>query len=307
MTVPQTTPFAHGPPPTRDTGILLFGVLCASSAPPLMAAIAAPALAIAFWRNALALVVLVPWAALRSRREIATLRGRRLLLIAFAAVMLATHFGSMAASLDHTSVASAAALVCTQAVWAALFSRILGERLTLVAWLGTFVALAGVLLVTGIDAAVSTEAVLGNLLAILAGAAGGAYIVAGGIVRQSVGVTAYTTTCYGICAATLLGAALLAGAPLWGFPPRAWIQLAALTVLAQLLGHSIFNLVVRSVRPSFVSLTQLLTVPLAVIAAAIAFGESPPPAAYPALVLMLVGTGMVVSAARRRPLQIDEL
>ena len=48
----------HGRPPTNDLALLALGVLCASASPPLIAATAAPALAIAFWRTGAAALVL---------------------------------------------------------------------------------------------------------------------------------------------------------------------------------------------------------------------------------------------------------
>ena len=291
---------AGGPPAAKDLGLLAAGVLCGSTAPPLMAAIAVPPLAMAFWRNAMALTVLVPLILVRGRAELRTLTGRQVLLIAFAALMLAVHFAGLATSLRYTSVASAAALVCSQSIWSALFARVLGERLPVQAWVGTGVALTGVVVLTGVDVSVSGSALLGDLLALAAGMAGGAYMVTGAVVRQRSSVTVYTTVCYATCAGILLAASLAAGQQLAGYSGLAWAQLAALTLLAQLLGHSLFNLVMRSVSPSLVSLGQLSTMPVSALLAAWALGQTPPLQALPALALMLVGTALVVLSHRRR-------
>ena len=70
-------------------------------------------------------------------------------------------------------------------------------------------------------------------------------------------------------------------------------------MLGQLLGHSLFNLVLRSISPTIVSLASLFTVPLAAVIAAIALGQTPPAAAVPALALLLAGTALVISARER--------
>src|SRR3954453_15611003 len=49
-------------PPTYDPALLALGVLSSSTAPPLIAACAAPALAIAFWRTGAAALVIAPLA-----------------------------------------------------------------------------------------------------------------------------------------------------------------------------------------------------------------------------------------------------
>ena len=226
---------------------------------------------------------------------------RLLALTGFAAAKLGTHFSTMATALDRTSVASAATLVCSQSVWAALFAGLLGERLGRVGWWGTAIAFGGVVVVTGADASVAQESLVGNLLALAAGAAGGAYIVTGGIVRRELGTSVYTAMCYGICAAGLLALLVATGQPVTGFAPSAWAQLVALTVLAQLVGHSLFNLVMRSVSASFVSLAQLLTVPLAMLIATIFLDQPPRPEVLPGAALMVLGIGVVLRAHRRPP------
>src|SRR6201999_4485854 len=100
-----------------DYALLALGVVGASTAPPLIAACSAPALAIAFWRTGAAVVVLAPFA-LRARDGAAPAHALRLALLAGAC--LAVHFGTFIPSLSYTSVASSTALVCSQAVWAAI-------------------------------------------------------------------------------------------------------------------------------------------------------------------------------------------
>jgi drug/metabolite transporter (DMT)-like permease len=284
----------HRPPP-QDLALLAVGVLCASTSPPLIAATAAPALAVAFWRTGAAAALLAPVAL--ARRDVPR-RPPRLALLAGAA--LAAHFACFVPSLTYTSVASSAALVSSQAVWAGLLSRALGERLGRRAWTGTAICLAGVLLVTGVDVSLSGRALAGDLLALLAGVFGGAYIVTGGFVRRELSTLAYTLVCYGTCGALLLAVCVIAGVPLAGYATADWLRIAALTVLGQLLGHSLFNLVLRSTSPTLVSLATLFTVPLSAIIAAIALGQKPPAAAVPALVLLLTGSSLVISATARR-------
>ena len=55
----------------------------------------------------------------------------------------------------------------------------------------------------------------------------------------------------------------------------------------------------RSLSATIVSLSTLFTVPGAAIIAAVALGETPPPASVPALLLLLAGTALVISARSR--------
>src|SRR5579884_1467052 len=62
-------------PAPADLMTIVVAIVAVSTSGPLMAATAAPALAIAFWRNAMAAGVLVPWALVTRRTELRTLRG----------------------------------------------------------------------------------------------------------------------------------------------------------------------------------------------------------------------------------------
>lgn len=286
-------------PPAADLLLLTVAVLGASTAPPLVVATAAPALAIAFWRNLAGALAVLPFALVRTRREAGRTSVRSLRLSLLAGALLAAHFATFMPSLRFTTVASAAALACTQAVWAALFSRLVGERLPGRGWAGIVVSLLGVLIVTGVDFSISARALAGDVLALLSGLFGGAYIVVGGQARRSVRTAAHTGVCYAAASAVLLAACVIGGQPLGGYPAADWVRIAAITLLAQLLGHSVFNLVLRSTSPTLVSLAMLFTVPLSAVFAALALGQTPPLAALPALALLLAGTALVIGARDR--------
>jgi drug/metabolite transporter (DMT)-like permease len=113
-------------------------------------------------------------------------------------------------------------------------------------------------------------------------------------VRRTVSTTSYTTVCYSTAAAALLVACLVGGVDLWGYSGRTWLQLLALTAGAQLLGHSVFNLVLRTTSPTVVSLALLLEIPGAAAIAAAALGQVPPLAALPAALLLLLGLAITV-------------
>ena len=77
--------------------------------------------------------------------------------------------------------------------------------------------------------------------------------------------------------------------PLAGYEADDWLKLVALTVGAQLLGHSLFNRVLKTVGPTNVSMLILLEIPGAALIAALLLGQTPPLLALPAAVLLLAG------------------
>jgi drug/metabolite transporter (DMT)-like permease len=298
VTAPNA-PAALTAPPGPDLVVMVVALAAVSTSGPLIAATAAPALAIAFWRNAMATGVLLPVTLTVRRTELAGLTGRERLLALSAGGLLAAHFATWVPSLTFTSVSSATALVSTQPVWAALLARRAGHPIPTRAWIGIGVAVIGAALVTGVDVTTSSRALAGDGLAVAGGAFAAGYTVVGHRVRQSVTTTTYTTVCYATTALVLLAACLVGRQSLSGYPAGAWVRLVALTVGAQLLGHSLFNRVLRTTSPTVVSLAILFEVPGATAIAAVWLHQRPHVGAIPGL-LMLIGGVAVVIAARDR-------
>ena len=284
-------------PPRADLALMTVGLLAVSTSGPLMAAITAPALAVALWRNLLAVVGIWPFAVATRRGELRALPAREWRWAVGAGLLLALHFATWVPSLRYTSVASATAIVATQPVWVALIARATGHHVPRRTWLGIGIALAAVVVLTGVDFSFAPRALVGDLLALLGGVFAALYTVAGAEVRRTVSTTSYTALCYSTAAVGLLAGCLVGGVALWGYDRTTWLQLLALTLGAQLLGHSVFNLVLRSTSATVVSLFLLLEVPGAAIIAAVALGQTPPVEALPAALLLLVGLGIVISSA----------
>ena len=278
----------------RTLLLLAVGVVAVSLSGPLMAVMVVPPLAIAFWRNALATAALAPGVAVQRRGELSRLRGRSLGLVVLSGAALAVHFGTWVTSLTLTSVASATAIVCLQIAWVVAWQLLQGERYGVGVAAGLVISFVGVLVVSGVDFTVSPEALLGDALALVGGVAAAAYMVIGARARQATSTTTYTFVCYGTCAAVLVGACLVSGQDLWGYPLSQWGLLVLVTLTAQLMGHSVFNHLLATTKPIVVSLALLLEVPGAALLAAAILGQVPPPGAVVGLVVILVGMALVV-------------
>ncbi|MGR8008438.1 DMT family transporter [Streptomyces hypolithicus] len=301
----ETSPIAAPPPhpglhaaPRIDLVLLGVAVAAVSFSAPLIAATAAPALAIAFWRNAMAVGVLAPVALLRHRTELRRIGRRPLLLAVAAGALLALHFGLWLPSLRMTSVASSTALCTTTPIWTTLLLRMRGHRPPRTVWAGTMLAVVGVVILTGVDLTLSPRALAGDALALGGGMAAAGYVLLGAEVRRTVSTTAYTFVCYSTTALVLLVTCLASGAELGGYDATTWLMLAALTASAQLLGHSLLNRVVSTLGPSVTSTAILLETPGAALIAALWLGQQPPLGAYPALLVIMAGLALVVRASR---------
>lgn len=283
-------------PPFADLALLGVAIVAVSTSAPLIRGAAGPALAVAFWRNALSLPVLGLWVATRRAERAAwTARSaheRRLSMVSGG--LLAAHFATWIPSLSFTSVASSVALVATQPVWAALIAHRRGEHVARGTWLGIGMAMAGAVVLTGVDVSISARALTGDLLALLGGVLAAAYVTVGADVRRTVSTGVYALSCYTTAAAVLLVVSLVGGQPLWGYSAGTWWAIAGLVVGAQLLGHTLMNRVLSSISPTIVSVAILFEILGASVIARIAFGETPPAGVWPAALLIAAGVVTVV-------------
>jgi drug/metabolite transporter (DMT)-like permease len=278
--------------------IAALGVLGVASSGPLIAATlgatSVSALSIAFWRNAIGAAVMATPTLIREPARFGRVTRREFRWSLLAAVALALHFACFITSLQLTSVAAATALVCLQSAWIAVFQLFRGTRHRWQVLAGLGIAFGGVVAITGFDIGSSPDAFLGDLLAVAGGALAGLYTLAGGKARQSMTTGTYTTLCYGMCAALVAVMALLGGQPLVGFEAGGWLGIVAITVCAQLVGHTAFNHLLATMAPLLVSMIILLEIPGAALLAALFLQETLPAGTYAGLALILVGLAVVV-------------
>jgi drug/metabolite transporter (DMT)-like permease len=283
---------------------LAVAIVAVSLSAPLIAYAAAPALAIAFWRNALAVAVLTPLAAGWRRAELATLRspggGRRTALVCvFAGLALAVHFGTWVPSAKLTSVATATALVSTTPMWTALIAAVRGVRVARPTWFGIGVSVVGAALATGADVTISGAAMAGDLLALAGALAAAVYATYGERARASLSTTVYTTICYGVCAGALLLCCVATGTRLVGFGGRTWLAIAVMAAGPQLAGHSLLNYALHRVSATTIAVLLLLEVPGAALFGWLLLGQLPAARSVPGLVLVVLGVAVVLFGAPR--------
>jgi drug/metabolite transporter (DMT)-like permease len=236
----------------------------------------APALAIAAWRLILAAVPVLAYALWRHRAEMAGLGRREWGLLLLSGVALALHFATWIASLALTTVASSVALVTTQPVWVALLAAVfVGERVTRRGALAIGVAVAGGVLIAGVDVGLSRSALGGDGLALAGAVFAAVYFLIGRRARAGLSLASYVGIVYPISAVGMALGAWASGAKMTGYSPGTWWMLILLALIPQLLGHSLLNWTLRFFSAPFVSVA-ILGEPVISTALAVPFvGERP--------------------------------
>jgi drug/metabolite transporter (DMT)-like permease len=288
-------------PSSADVGLLALGVAAISTSAPLIAATVAPAMAIAFWRNALGAAVIAPFAWWRHRDHLRSLSRREWGLAAAAGGLLAGHFATWVPSLDFTTVASSTALLAFQPAFTALIERARGQYVARAVWGGIAVAFVGVLVITGVDFTLSPRALFGDLLSLVGTFLAACYVMVGSRARRTMSTSVYTTIVYAVAAVVLLLVCLIGRQPVSGFSTDTWVKLIALTLGAQVVGHTSLNAALRRTSPTVVSLAILFEMPGAALIAAVWLGQVPPVGVLAGAGLLLAGTGIVLVRGTRAP------
>ena len=162
-------------------------------------------------------------------------------------------------------------------MWAALIARQRGEHIHRQTWIGIGLALAGTLVLTGVDLSISSRALFGDLLALVGGMLAAAYVTVG---RRGPAARVDRVLRAGLlrhrlrrCSSALC---LVSSQELRGYDQDTWLAIAGMVIGAQLLGHTLVNLVLRSISPTAVSVAILFEILGATLIARVAFGETPP-------------------------------
>jgi len=269
-----------------------------------------PALTIAFYRCALASVVLLPLMWFGHRDELKALSPASRWLLLGSGLALGCHFAAWVSSLSYTSIAASSVLVQTMPVWVALAGPLVGEHTSRRGWVGIFIALAGTAVIAGASSGGGlTDPALGDALAIAGAIFAAVYVLIGRKVRQELSLVGYAGSVYAVAAVALGAAMLVSGTPFVGFPAEAWVLFAAMTAGPQFLGHTVFNHLLGEVKASVVSVALLAEPIGATLLGLLIYHERPGPQVVVGAVVVLAGVAVTVlaeSSARPEVLSTGE-
>lgn len=290
-------------PTGRDIPLLLGGIIGIGMSGPLIALSAMPIMALIFWRNLGGAILMAPFAiriAIRSRQWGSAADRQAILWSALAGFFLALHFIGFFIAMRYTTVAAGVALTALQPLFAAAYVRLLGGHIPTKAWMGMGISLIGVVIITGVDFAISWRAFLGDLAAIACAALSALYVLIGAKAQRTIQTSTYTTVCYATCAATALPVLLLLGDPVIAYPEREWLLLIALILGSQILGHTMFNFSLKRVSPTVVSLIVFFEVPIGALFAWWWIDQIPAAGTIPGIIILLIGCALFVTRRESR-------
>ncbi len=236
---------------------LFFGVAALSTSAIFVKLSTAPSPVTAFYRLLFTALALLPFLVFseRNRREFASFDRRQVSSIVLSGLLLAVHYTMWFESLRFTSVSSSTVLVSMQPLFSLLWGFLfLGEKVRPSAVAGCLIAIAGSAVIGWGDFAVRSAALFGDLLALSSAGVISLYFLIGQVTRKNTGVIAYSVFSYFSSAAFLLVYALVSKNPLSGFPALTWCSFLGLAFLSTIGGQFVFNLLLKDISATMVSM-----------------------------------------------------
>jgi drug/metabolite transporter (DMT)-like permease len=243
----------------RVYAILALGILCIALSAIFVKLAGVPGTVSAFYRVAIAAVVLaLPFARNVARRKV--VRDWRLWALAAAAgIFFVLDIAVWNTSLFMTSAANATLLGNDAPLLVGLGALLLfHERLKASYWSGLALALAGMAVIVGPDAFGHTGQLgAGDLLAMLAGVFYAMYLLATQRIRARMDTLSSLWIAGAVGAVLLLAFNVIAGYSLWGFAPHQYLALLGLGLISQVAGWLAINYALGHLPASIVSVTLL--------------------------------------------------
>ena len=268
-------------------GSLGLGVLFLSTSAIFVKLAEAPSGIIAFYRLLFTLLILIPALLLREkeRAQLIHLTVRQVKLAVLSGALLAVHWVMWFESLRYTSVASSTVLVSLQPLFSILYGAVLfHERVSKSGMAGVFLAIAGSVIIGWGDFQISGAAFWGDILSFVSAGVISLHFLFGQILRKELDVLPYTTVCYSASTLCLAVYALLTGQSFTGYSLQTWGCFLGLALFATVGGQCVFNLLLKYLPASAVTMGILGEPVGTILLAFIIFGEN---------ILLQQGIGML--------------
>lgn len=257
--------------------LLGMGVLLLSTSAIFVKMAEAPSGIIAFYRLLFTLAFLVPalLARKKEREQLVHLNGRQLRLAVISGALLAVHWVMWFESLRYTSVASSTVLVSLQPLFSILFGALfLKERVSKWGMVGVFLAIFGSAIIGWGDFQVSGAAFWGDVLSFASAGVISLHFLFGQLLRKELDVLPYTVVCYTASTVCLAIYALAAAQSFSGYSCQTWGCFLGLALFATVGGQCVFNLLLKYLPASAVTMGILGEPVGTIILAFFIFGES---------------------------------
>jgi drug/metabolite transporter (DMT)-like permease len=234
---------------------LVIGILCISFSPIFVKLAGTSPLGAAFYRVFIAWLCLVPYCIIKNKLQV---NKKQLVIAVIAGVVFAADIAVWNMSLLKINATVSTLIANLAPLWVGLMSFVLfKKRSGRLFWIGTCIAIAGMVILVGYQHVLHLEFNAGILLATLASLLYAGYIM---ITKNIMaGINVFTFMFYSMLGASafLLVIGIFMGDNLVDFPLRVWLYFIAMGLLCQLVGWLTINYSLRYLESTKVSIALL--------------------------------------------------
>ncbi len=256
------------------------------------------------FRQVAGAIALTPFVWGYHRAALQNVTRRDLFFVGMAGFWFSVHLLAGFTSLEHTTVLISNILAGTSPLWIALIEVFyLKNRLGQMVWVGLALTMGGGVIIAlsgGSGVGAGDNPTLGSVLSIGASLAGALYAILGRQSRARIGFIPYMWLLFVFGGLTAVAYALLTGVPFTGYSANGYIYLILLVLLAQLIGHTTYNYVLRHIPATYTSMMGQVGMVLGGVIALFLFHEIPSALQLPGSLLILGGIALV-NVGQSRP------
>lgn len=241
---------------TKPRLALAFGILCISIFPILVKLKLTPGLISAFYRMAIALMLLLPYVLITKKFKLP--QKKYLILAVICGILFASDVAVWNIAIQDSSATQASLLTNLSPLWVGIISFVfLKTKPATNFWIGTIVALFGMAMLVGFQFFLELDFDTAFLLAVLSGVLYSIYLLVSKKALSQIDVLSFMTV--SLLASTLYLAivCVLMNEPFSGFSDLGWFVLLIQAVVCQLMAWLSISFATQHMRPTRVSLSLL--------------------------------------------------
>lgn len=219
----------------------------------------APALVISAYRMLFTSMMLLIPVYIKSKDELKNLNKNNFILCVISGVFLALHYAAWIQSIKMTTIANSTILVSCSPIFVAAVNYLLfKEKFNKKMLLGIIMSLAGTIIIAmGSSKETKSGMTVGNILAFSGAVFVAVYLIIGGIVRKNLSAFAYVFIVYSVSAIVLFIMCILTNTPIYPYPLKEFILFFLLGFFSSILGHTVYNYLMKYYSSTLISVSTL--------------------------------------------------
>jgi drug/metabolite transporter (DMT)-like permease len=277
---------------------LIIGIISISIFPVLVKWAPVSGITSAFYRMFFGLLFIMPYLVVRRRFTVPAPALWAPIIIC--GIIFATDIAVWNLSIHYSNATQATLLTNLSPVWVGVGTFLfLPDKPGARFWIGTLVALTGMVVLIGIDAFTSMQLDLGFGLAVLSGILYASYMLISKTVLNKIDIVSFMTVSMAVSSIYLLAICLIFDQPIWHFEPVIWSVFVVQGLICQLIGWLTISSAVKQMDAKSVSLSLLSQAVVTGLFAWMFIGEKITPQMIVGGIIILIGIAVTYTGRNK--------